>query len=91
MLPYYNPNRKPLTRWERFTGWLEDITPYIVIFGIIAATCLFFIWLMPKCPECDAYIHPMDTYCSKCGHQLRTTKSVRLSEPKPTAKDRKSD
>ena len=30
MLPYYNTKRKPLTRWERFTSWLEDAEPYIV-------------------------------------------------------------
>ena len=73
MLPHYNPNRKPLTRWDRFTSWLEDAEPYIVIFCIIGAIYLFFALLMPKCPKCDTYIHPMNNYCAKCGHQLRTT------------------
>ena len=59
--------------WERFTDWLIDIWPIVVTLGITAGIVLFFMWLMPQCPECNEYIHPMDTYCSKCGHQLRTT------------------
>lgn len=73
MLPQYNPKRKPLTMWERFISWFEDAEPYIVIFCIIGAIYLFFALLMPKCPKCDTYIHPMYNYCAKCGHQLRTT------------------
>ena len=77
MLPHYNPNRKPLTRWERFKDWLDDITPYVTFIGIVVGICLFFWFMMPRCPECDSFIHPMDAYCGKCGHQLRTYTDVR--------------
>ena len=73
MLPHYNSKRKPLTRWERIASWFEEAMPYIYIFYIITAIHLFVWWIMPKCPECDEYVHPMAVYCSECGHQLRTT------------------
>lgn len=71
MLPHYNPNRQKPTRWARFKWWLEDLMPYAIVIGCVAAILLFFWWLMPRCPKCDRMVHPMDIYCSECGHQLR--------------------
>lgn len=73
MLPHYNPSRKPSARWDRFTDWLDYIRPYIVIIGIVGAIYMFFYWMMPRCAECNHFVHPMDVYCAQCGHQLRTT------------------
>ncbi len=77
MLPRYTncltrSNRPSPTRWERFTDWICDLTPYKVFAVIAAAVILFFMYIIPHCPKCDSCIHPMDVYCSKCGHQLRT-------------------
>ena len=77
MLPHYIRETIKPTRWERFKWWLDDIMPYVWFFGIIGGICLFFWFMMPRCPECDSFIHPMDAYCGKCGHQLRTYTDVR--------------
>lgn len=71
-MPTYNPNRNPLTRWESLKSWIEDNTPYIIVIFLIIAVVAFFYFIVPRCPKCDHDIMPMDTYCSKCGYQLRT-------------------
>ena len=76
MLPHYNPNRNPQTRWERFMDWLEDKSllfenPLFIFFCIMVAVWLFIMTLMPRCPKCDIIVHPMDVYCPHCGKQLR--------------------
>ncbi len=73
MLPSYDPNLKPLTRWERITSWFEEAEPIILLLCLFGGIILIFMLIVPKCQECDHYIHPMDVYCSNCGHQLRTT------------------
>ena len=73
MIPHYNPNRQKPTKWKRFMWRMKDLVLYVVIVTIISAVILFFLWLIPRCPKCDNFIHPMDVYCGKCGHQLRTT------------------
>ena len=84
MLPDYTPKRQKPTRWTRFKWWLEDLVPYAINIGFVAAICLLLWWLIPRfpryprCPKCDRTVHPMDVYCSECGQQLRITKNNEL-------------
>lgn len=52
---------------------IRDIVCILAIMTAIVGLILMIALLLPDCPKCKHLVYPMDTYCSNCGHQLRTT------------------
>ena len=53
------------------TVW--DCVCVLAVFIILLGLFLMIVLLIPDCPKCKHLVSPADTYCSNCGHQLRTT------------------